>query len=261
MARPLVRRVALVLIALVITGVCVRLGVWQLDRLQERRAFNARVTTGLAADASPVQEVLGSGPVADLAYRRVTATGTYDNAHEVILYGRTFNERPGNHVLTPLVLADGSAVLVDRGWVPFVANQPLPVPGEAAAPAGTVAVDGFLIPPEDATSPGAEPVTTLQRIDLELLQGQIPERLAPLALQLQTQEPAQAAPLPAPPPELSEGPHLSYAIQWFAFATTAIVGAGLLLRRDRRDERRAVTVRVAPSGAVEASSAEEEEET
>jgi cytochrome oxidase assembly protein ShyY1 len=137
-------------------------------------------------------------------------------------------------VLTPLDLGDGAAVLVDRGWIPFEADQAVPVTGAAAAPGGVVTVDGYLLPAEDATPPGAAPVRTIQRIDIELLQGQIPERLAPMAVQLASQDPSQASPVPAPLPELDEGPHLSYAIQWFSFATIALVGGAVLLIRDRR---------------------------
>jgi surfeit locus 1 family protein len=248
-------------VAVCVAAVCVRLGIWQLDRLQQRRVFNEAVARGLASPPMPLEEALrGGGDPAGLAYRRVLASGTYDPAHEVILYGRTLDGRPGNHVLTPLVLGDGGAVMVDRGWIPFQPNQPLPVPGEGAAPGGVVTVDGFLVLAQASTPPGAAPVTTIQRIDLTLLQGQIPYRLAPLALQLESQTPPPGAlPVSAPLPELSEGPHLSYAIQWFSFAAIAIVGASLILRRDRRDrrERVAASGAVAARGAGEASSSEE----
>ena len=64
--------------------------------------------------------------------------------------------------------------MVDRGWIPFQPNQPLPVPGEGAAPGGVVTVDGFLVLAQASTPPGAAPVTEIQRIDLTLLQGQMP---------------------------------------------------------------------------------------
>ena len=221
-------------------AVCARLGFWQLDRLSQRRAFNEQVRAGLEADPASLRDTLAAAAdPGDVAYRRVRATGAYDPTHEVVLYGRALDGRPGDHILTPLVLDDGTAIVVDRGWVPFEANRELPVPGGAAAPAGPVTVEGFLEPPDDASPPGDDAVTTIRRIDLELLQGQLPYELAPLALQLESQSPAQAAlPVPAPGPELSEGPHLSYAIQWFAFATIALGGSALILRRERHDDRR-----------------------
>ena len=259
MARPPVRRIALLVVALVIAGVCVRLGFWQLHRLAWRRGLNASIEAGLAAAPVPIGSLLGGGePVQGLAYRQVEATGTYDPSHEVILYGRTQDDRPGNHVLTPLVLADGTAVLVDRGWIPFQANPPLPVPGTGAAPGGSVTVAGYLIAPDDSSPPGAAPVTVIQRIDLTLLSGQMPYRLAPMALLLRSQGPPQtgALPAPAPLPELTEGPHLSYAIQWFAFATIALVGAFLVWRRDRRDERPGAAAQAAAPGLADISSKE-----
>ena len=90
-------------------------------------------------------------------------------------------------------------------------------------------------------SPGATgPVSVIQQVDLGVLQRQVPYQLAPVALLLQGQWPSQTSGLPEPAslPELDEGPHLSYAIQWFAFAGIAVVGYVLLFQRDRRARER-----------------------
>jgi surfeit locus 1 family protein len=215
----------------VVAAVCVRLGFWQLDRLEQRRALNARIAAGLAAPPQPVEALLDA-PADDVAYRRVTASGTWDAAHEVLLYGRALDGRPGNHVLTPLVLGGGRAIVVDRGWVPADAVGP-PVTGEAAAVDGPVTVGGTLLPSEDGD--GDEPAGRIVRaVDVAALDGRVPADLVPgRYLLLASQEPAVAAPTPAALPEPDEGPHLSYAIQWFAFAAIALVGYGLLARRDR----------------------------
>jgi surfeit locus 1 family protein len=254
--RPRTRSIVLLLVTIVVVGTCVRLGIWQLHRLEWRRAYNASVAAGLSVAPSPVQELVRS--VDDpgvLSYRRAVATGTYDVAHEVILYGRTQNDTPGNHVLTPLVMSDGSAVIVDRGWIPFDPNQSTPVQGDAAAPSGSVTVTGVLFPP-DSTSSAASPsaaaaTTTVREIDLPQLQTQVPYRLLPVYLLLAGQEPAQPGGLPSPGslPELTEGPHLSYAYQWFSFAAIAVVGYVLLVRRDRRERRPFATAEAAvPAG-------------
>ncbi len=237
------RRIGLLVVAVVVAAVCVRLGIWQLDRLQERRAANELVRAGLEQPAAPLGELLvGAAPV-ELAWRHAEVSGTYDPAEEVILYGRTQAGRSGDHVLTPLVLADGTAVVVDRGWIPFDPDRGPPITGPAAAPGGRVTVAGVVLAPGSgavAADPSVrgetDPVTMVQQVDLGVLQRQVPYPLAPVALQLQEQRPAQAGGLPEPAtlPELDEGPHLSYAIQWFAFATIAVVGYVLLLRRDRR---------------------------
>jgi cytochrome oxidase assembly protein ShyY1 len=215
-----------------------RLGMWQLHRLDERRAYEDLVASRLSAAPVPLEEVLAGGADADeIRYRRVTASGTFDTAHEVILYGRTQGDQSGNHVLTPLILDDGSAVAVDRGWVPFEDDRP-PI-ADAAPPDGTVRVSGVLLPPEVETaappSPGA-PATTFAKVDLGALAAEVPYRLTPVYLLLGSQQPAPAAlPLVAPLPDPADAPpHLSYAIQWFSFATIAVVGFVVLVRREYR---------------------------
>lgn len=224
------RWIAFTLFALIVTIGCVRLGFWQLDRLHGRRYYNALFRQGMAASPEPIEPLLADPQARPLLYRRAVASGVYDTAREVILYGRTHDERPGNDLLTPLVLPDGRAVIVDRGWVPFQMKTP-PV-AAAQPPGGDVSVTGFLV---TGTSTGAStgPVTTVAHIDLGQLAAQLPYRLLPYYLQLQTQTPPQSSLLPAPPPPptLDDGPHLSYAIQWFSFAIIAFVGYWILIRR------------------------------
>jgi len=230
------RWIALGLFALLMTGLCLRLGFWQLDRLDGRRYFNRRYEAGMLADPAPVERLMESG--GDLLYRRATATGTYDPSREVILYGRTNQGEPGNHVLTPLRLSDGRAILVDRGWVPFAMDAP-PVTA-AAPPAAAVSVTGLLAPSEPGGAPPSDgPVTTVTRADLDRVGRQLPYPLLPFYLQLRSQVPAQVSELPVPPPvpTLDDGPHLSYALQWFAFATIAAFGFGLLVWREVHDDR------------------------
>ncbi len=230
------RWIGLLAIALVIAATCVRLGIWQLDRLSQRRAFNAQVERGLAAEPVRLDTLTGRG--SDV-YRRVVATGTYDLEHEVLWYGRALDGSPGSEVLTPLVEAGGgTAVLVDRGWVPAALDTP-PV-AEAAPPEGEVTVTGFLLPAEGADVIGRDAagrILTIRHADPAALQGAVPFELFPLALQLQEQTPEQPTDLPAvvPPPELTEGPHRSYAVQWFTFATIALVGYAVLVRREVRE--------------------------
>jgi cytochrome oxidase assembly protein ShyY1 len=240
-APPLASRRSLkvLLLAGLVAGVCVRLGVWQLARLHERNAFVAALHRGASEPPVPIASLLPNGEPVDPAsvrYRRVTVTGMYDPSREVVLYGRGLSsEVNGNHVLTPLLMPEGTAIVVDRGWVP-AGNDTPPVSG-AAPPPGTVMVTGILIPSEGGLpgSGGGSPVTESTRVDLAQLASQLPYRVAPLYLLLQAQSPGQAA-LPKPAPFLlpPAPPHLSYAIQWFSFATIALVGAVILIRKERR---------------------------
>lgn len=219
--------------AIVVVVVCVLFGLWQLDRLEGRREFNARYAAGLAAKPRPLEQLLDEGGA--LAYRRAVASGRYDTEHEVILYGRTLEGQAGNHLLTPLVLADGRAIVVDRGWVPFEMDDP-PVQ-EASPPAGTVDVVGALFADQPGgagdVSPRDDRIVTVRSVDLQAIAGDVPYELVPWYLQLRAQSPSpRDLPVPAPLPELTEGPHLNYAIQWFAFATIAAVGYVILVRRE-----------------------------
>jgi cytochrome oxidase assembly protein ShyY1 len=224
-------------VALVVGGVCVRLGVWQLSRLHQRNEFVAAVERGLSAAPVPIERVLPpAGEVnADLArYRRVEVSGTYDTSREVVLYGRgSTGDTNGNHVLTPLVMHDGSGIVVDRGWVPIGDNVP---PVEAAAPPhGAVELTGILLPSEGGLpgEGGGSRVTETTHVDLAQLASQMPYGLEPLYLLLQSQRPPQVSlPRIAPFRLPSAPPHLSYAIQWFFFAAIAFVGGAVLARRE-----------------------------
>ena len=218
-----------VAVAVTIAATCVALGFWQLRRLHDRRVSNELIRSHRVG---PVVEV-GSAPqrLAGLEYRPAEAAGRYDTAHEVLVFGRALNEEPGHLVVTPLVLEDGSAVLVIRGWVPFEMQTP-PV-RQAAPPSGPVSVTGYLVP--DEGDGGVVPEEgVIRTLDVRGIASTLPYEVAALPIQLKAQSPAQPGdlPRPYPLPELSEGPHLSYAIQWFAFATIAVVGGVLLVRRD-----------------------------
>lgn len=244
------RRPKWIVLHLVVLGVVVlfaALGMWQLRRLDDRREHNALVRERRTAPVIAVAELTATDDHPpglasdDHAWRRVEATGTYDTDEEVLLQGKARDGRPGSHVLTPLVVADGRAVLVDRGWVPIELDQP-PVT-EAAPPPGEIHASGTLLPNRPAsalgpTNPDTGELTKLNRLDVSRLEEQVPYALFPNTLRLQAQDPPQsgALPAPAPLPELSEGPHLSYALQWFAFIAIGLIGYGALLRKEARKE-------------------------
>jgi surfeit locus 1 family protein len=224
------RRFTLLALALV-AAAFVRLGFWQLSRLDERRTSNRAAA---AARAEPPRE-LGAGAdwtAAELNERWVEATGEFDHAHEIVLRGQAFQGTPGVLVVTPLRLsAIDSAVLVLRGFVP----SPDAVRAEidSLREPGPVRVRGLATA---IASGGGRPVehagrTTWARLDLPALRARLPYPLLPVLLRQTPDSGLPALPRRLPPPELDEGPHLSYAIQWFAFAVMTVAFGALVVRK------------------------------
>jgi surfeit locus 1 family protein len=229
-------------VVLALAVLFVNLGFWQLRRLDERRADNARITANLSQPVEPLEQTLavsGNDPQG-LAYRRVRVSGRYRPADEVLLTPRSNGNVAGHHVLTPLVVAEDQAVLVDRGWVPFADDEP-PI-AAAAPPSGAVSVSGILIPTSEAgrygSAVGGETLTYLSGPDVDRIQPQVDVSLYPFSILLQEQTPASGdLPVPGELPAVDEGSHQSYAWQWFAFTAILLLGYPLLLRRSLQGRR------------------------
>ena len=182
-----------------------------------------------------------AGSPAQSEWRRVTATGTYDDSHTLVVRYRTRDSQPGVEVVTPLRTADGDAVVVDRGWM---ATRELRTPPELAAEPepGTVTVTGYVR--ADATG-GAAVVEdgSTRAISGREVAKQVPYPVYSGVVLLTSQAPKPATALGGPElPELDDGPHFFYGIQWWFFGGLAIVGFGYLAFdevRRRRAEREA----------------------
>jgi len=209
--------------AMLVAGGCVRLGIWQLDRLHQRRAHNALVA---AARARPELEIRDGPPlpIDSLRDRRLRARGAYDYARERLWHGRSYEGIPGVDFVTPLRLSDGTAVLVDRGWAP--SPDGYHVDQQAYREGDSAAVEGL----------GMAAPRGRGDVDPAALQDSVPYRVMPVVIQ--QLPPSAALYRPRPPgltrwplPSLSNGPHLSYVIQWFSFALIIVVGSLVLLRQ------------------------------
>jgi len=196
--------------AILVATVCVFLGRWQLDRLAQRRARNAVLAARLALPPLPVGRDI---PADSARQRRVVAQGVYDFSAERTWPGRSFQGTPGVALVTPLRLADGSAVLVDRGWAPSP---------------DAFHVDHTLYgEPDTATVTGIALIPPRGRGDVDVT------GFLPFVIQLESADPARGLPRRWPSPAFDDGPHLSYAIQWFSFALIALVGTAVLIRKGR----------------------------
>ena len=241
-------------LALVVVVACLGLAVWQLQRLQDRRDENARVSAQTRLPIVGLESLLASpGESRDAAYRRVTVSGTYDVEQEVVLQSRSFKNRPGNHLLTPLRASSGTAVVVDRGWVPIDINRP--GAPQALPPGGEVELTGVLLPGETKglfgiSDPPPGVVTAIPRVDLERLNEQLPYSVPRVYLRIEEQIPAAAAlPEPVPLAALNEGPHLEYALQWGFFALVSVIVYAALIRKESRHSRKLRELtQTAPSG-------------
>jgi surfeit locus 1 family protein len=224
---PTPRRLTMALLLLAAAGF-VRLGVWQLDRLHQRRAANTE--TMAARRAPPVTLAPGTTGAESLAERRVVAEGRYDQARDVIIRGEAYQGSPGVFVVTPLLLgAKGPAVLVPDAVT--VNLEGLQEPGE-------VTVRGIARPmPSGSGAPiehGGR--TTWRRLDLAALRARLPYELLPIYIQQIPDSSLPRFPRRVAPAPIDEGPHLSYAIQWFLFAGMAGAFAVLVVGR-RSGER------------------------
>jgi surfeit locus 1 family protein len=227
-------RLLLVLGFLIAAVVCARLGVWQLDRLHDRRASNA---IARAARSAPVLTLKGSLEDSNLVNRRVLARGEYDHAHDIVLRGQVYRGVPGVEIVSPLVLEDGRnrAVLVNRGFVP--APDAVTVDPTTLEEPGTQQVEGIALPMDTASGIPLRhgSLTTWARLERKALEAQLPYRLYPFYIRQAPDSAARTFPRRLDLPVLNDGPHLNYAIQWFAFAVMAVVFAGIMGRLKRWD--------------------------
>lgn len=242
------KKLVLIVATLIVTLLFLRLGVWQLDRYQQRRARNE---TREARGALP-SLVWGPGapPPADtagLVGRRVRVTGRYDPAREVILRNRSTGAWAGVEVVTPLfVREDGPALFVLRGWLPAPdgVRARLSEGWGDVSPDSTVEVSGVVIAAAQAVGPPLEvdiegrPHMALAAIDLAQLRQHLPFEISPVVLRADDPPPESPALRPASQPLAGNGPHLSYAIQWFSFALISVVGTTTLLMKEKRGELR-----------------------
>jgi cytochrome oxidase assembly protein ShyY1 len=221
------RWIGFAIFVVVLAAVCFRLGLWQIHRLDHRLDENAVITRHLAADPVPLSTVLGPGDEVDdqSEWTRVRATGTYDVEHEVTVAFTTRDGAPGVDVVTPLVTSDGTAVLIDRGWMQTenTRDRPTNVP---APPAGEVTVTGWLRENSEADGNAIEPLDgQVRAISSTGMASYVSHDLVSGYVNLRSQDPPAAESLALEPrPELGQGPHFFYALQWWFFGGLAVFG-------------------------------------
>ncbi len=246
-------------LTLVAAVAMVLLGNWQLDRYHERSAVNERIDAGLRMTPVPLADAVaaptgGAGtvgpvPAEERTWTKVTVTGRYDTSNVVLVRGRSVDRTVGFEVLTPLVLADGTAVLVDRGWIPPApGGDATAQPVVPAAPAGDVTVTGRIRPGEEGSLPVARRDGKLEtrRIVLPRLAAELPYPVYGGYVLLDEQTPPADPVFKAIPVGYTNNwQNFGYVIQWWIFAAMTVFGYGYFARRDAH--RRAGLVRERPA--------------
>ena len=252
--------VILTLIGLALIPAMIKLGFWQLHRHETRVAHNQLITSSLAAAPVPFGRLTAPGrePADDDQYRTATATGRYDTAHEVVVRQRTGADQQsiGYFVVTPLIQRDGTAVLVNRGWIE--ANGDLTrFPKVPEAPRGQVTVTGRVMADETSAASGIKDKPGLPPRQVMLINSRQQARALDkpvlgghLQLTKTAPKPHTTQPELIPEPDHSGiGPHMAYAVQWWLFTAAVPVGWVVLVRRERRDRLAGATPDAEAAGA------------
>ena len=247
------------LFALVVVGLVygtIWLGNWQFDRLADRKSENTIVRANESKDPAPVAEVLapGRGVAETDEWRLVEATGEYDADRTVVVRYRSRDGVSGVDVVVPLVTSAGPALLVDRGWVatdPSGADR-----GDVPAPpAGQVTVTGWVRADGTGDSTRVDDLSTRaisssrigEAIDREVYGGFV-------ELRAEDGDPADGLE-PVELPELDNGPHFFYGLQWWFFGALAVFGFCYLAWDERRNGPRGERPRRQTAGRQSARSA------
>lgn len=219
--------------ALAVVALTASAGVWQTHRAQYKRALQARYDA--QAKAPPV--VLPGTPFdpETYLYRRVSVTGRFDPAHEILLDNRILDGKPGYQVVTPLKLEQGAAyVLVDRGWV--MRNLDRTLLPEIKTPLGVVTIEGIAVPPSGKyleLSSNTVEGKVWENLHFKRMQALLPQRLQPLMV-MQLNDNGDGLIRRWTRPDVGIEMHLGYAFQWFALAGVTIVIYGVLYAKRRK---------------------------
>lgn len=226
------------LLVFVGTAVCIRLGIWQLDRLAQRRVFNHQVESMRVAEKLDLNQNVPSD-INIMEWRTVSLAGKYDFENQIAIRNQYLNNQYGYHLITPL-LFNGTAVLVDRGWIPADGNSApadwrkydepgeVKITGQVRLGSGKPVFGGVA----DAIPEKGQKLEVWNNLDVLNISKQMPYPILGIYIQPNVDVTDVVPPIPFQPEiELTEGPHFGYALQWFAFAAIFFFGYPFYLRK------------------------------
>jgi cytochrome oxidase assembly protein ShyY1 len=253
------------LLAVAAAAVMVLLGDWQLHRYEERSAINARIDAADTTTAVTLTSAMappraagtaGASPGKGLAWTKVTVSGRYDPTHEIQARGRTVNGDVGFEIVTPLLLGDGTAVLIDRGWVPAPSAGALAAPTVPAAPAGQVTVVGQIHLSESRPTPIEHRDGRLdtRRISVPRLAHEMPFPVYGAYVLLTSQTPAADPAFTQIPIDHEDSwQNAGYTVQWWLFAGMALFAFGWQARKEAQTRSGAAAEAPEPAPALAAA--------
>lgn len=256
--RKMVQRKWLLTTILVLLGtaLCIRLGIWQLDRLEGRRAFNAQIETMRSLPALDLNQE-GVDAIDEMEWRAVQVNGTYDFENQIAIRNQYHENQYGYHLLTPLLFTpstrpigqserDVTAVLIDRGWIPADGNS-APADWRKYDETGDVNVTGQIRLGQakpafggvtDTLPENGARLEIWNNADITQIAKQLPYPILPVYIQPNPEVGDTEPPIPFQPEiELTEGPHFGYALQWFTFAVILFVGYPFFLRKQETSSK------------------------
>jgi surfeit locus 1 family protein len=230
------RTISFCILALLSAALFVRLGLWQVDRLHERQARNAIVRQQQAGAPIAIRDLPRDTGAA--RYRSASLTGRFDYEHELVATNRTRRGSPGVELLTPVNMpGSDTAVLVNRGWV--YAPDGATVDRTRWREGDSTTLTGYVevYAPDAGVTASASDPRIVRRVSRQEIASKVPYPVAPYYLVATGGPMSTTHPARRETPALDDGPHRSYAVQWFCFAAIALGGAAAVVWRERRGDR------------------------
>ncbi|HIG41459.1 MAG: SURF1 family protein [bacterium] len=220
---------------LVTFGAFIRLGLWQLDRAQEKVALQEELQLEQQKQAVAIEELqllVRQNKTHELSNLHVSLEGEYINEHAILLVSKFFNDKTGYEVVTPFKLkSNGQLVLVNRGWISVKPNARAqldlrPVSGFQHLTAQIQVPSRTFTGLSNQIDTSAQPIR-MRHLDVDLVSGILQEKLFPFSVRLTENQPGVLV-RNWPAVEVNINTNLGYALQWFLFALLVLV-TGILM--------------------------------
>lgn len=223
------RWIALTIILLAFIYLFIRLSFWQFDRYDQRILRNEQTYSALSSSPKYIESLSQLSEMKQ--WEKVELKGNYKNEHSKLVRKQYLGNSLGFWIITPFEITNGDRILINRGWIPIGSSastdQNIPL-----APPGNVNIEGYLQPFKSSVAqPTDLPINQVNNIDFKYFDFEIANDFY---LQLAKSSPMDNQVAIIPLPELSNGPHLSYAIQWILFALLLPIGWYVLLKNESK---------------------------